>query len=33
VRVDVKDDKLAFSYPDPQLPPPGEPKLPALVET
>jgi ATP-dependent Clp protease ATP-binding subunit ClpA len=33
VRVDVKDDKLTFSYPDPQLPPPGEPKLPALVET
>ncbi|MGE0118832.1 MAG: ATP-dependent Clp protease ATP-binding subunit ClpA [Dongiaceae bacterium] len=33
VRVDVKDDKLVFSYPDPQLPPPGEPKLPALVET
>src|SRR5262245_25441816 len=33
VRVDVKDDKLAFSYPDPQLPPPGEPKLPVLVET
>ncbi|HZF36417.1 MAG TPA: AAA family ATPase, partial [Candidatus Angelobacter sp.] len=33
VRVDVKDDKLAFSYPDPQLPPPGEPKLPALIET
>src|ERR671923_1211198 len=30
VRVDVKDDKLTFSYPDPQLPPPGEPKLPAL---
>ncbi len=33
VRVDLEDDKLAFSYPDPQLPPPGEPKLPALVET
>ncbi|HUL09868.1 MAG TPA: ATP-dependent Clp protease ATP-binding subunit ClpA [Candidatus Acidoferrum sp.] len=33
VRVDVKDDKLVFSYPDPQLPPPGEPKLPVLVET
>ncbi len=33
VRVDVKDDKLTFSYPDPQLPPPGEPKLPVLVET
>ncbi len=33
VRVDVKDDRLAFSYPDPQLPPPGEPKLPVLVET
>jgi ATP-dependent Clp protease ATP-binding subunit ClpA len=33
VRVDVTDDKLTFSYPDPQLPPPGEPKLPALVET
>jgi len=32
VRVDVKDDKLTFSYPDPQLPPPGEPMLPALVE-
>jgi ATP-dependent Clp protease ATP-binding subunit ClpA len=33
VRVDVKDDKLTFSYPDPQLSPPGDPKLPALVET
>jgi ATP-dependent Clp protease ATP-binding subunit ClpA len=33
VRVDMKDDKLVFSYPDPQLPPPGEPKLPVLVET
>jgi ATP-dependent Clp protease ATP-binding subunit ClpA len=32
VRVDVKDDKLVFSYPDPQLPPPGDTKLPALVE-
>jgi ATP-dependent Clp protease ATP-binding subunit ClpA len=33
VRVDVKDETLVFSYPDPQLPPPGGPKLPALVET
>jgi ATP-dependent Clp protease ATP-binding subunit ClpA len=33
VRVDVKDETLVFSYPDPQLPPPGGPKLPVLVET
>jgi ATP-dependent Clp protease ATP-binding subunit ClpA len=33
VRVDVRDDKLAFTYPEPLLPPPGPPKLPVLVET